>query len=87
MRVWVTVSSRLPLPLVIGLSINEQLPAQGEAALLAARRNQRDEQVFGGRKRQVKCRRAAFLLSFGARLEANTRNVNELDQRTASPAG
>jgi len=35
-RVWVTVSSRLPLPLVMGLSMREQLPAQGEAALLAA---------------------------------------------------
>jgi hypothetical protein len=35
----------------------------------------------------VKRRRAVFLLSLGVRLEANARNVNELDQRKVSPAG
>jgi hypothetical protein len=55
--------------------------------LLAARRNHRNEHIFGGRKRRTKRRRAVFLLSFATWLETNAGKVNELDQRAASIIG
>ena len=54
---------------------------------MAARRNQRNEHIFGCRKHNTKRRRAMFLLSFATWLETNARKVNELDQRAASIIG
>lgn len=49
--------------------------------------HQGDEQIFCGRQRGVKRRRTVFSRSLAARLEGETRNMNELDEWTASMVG